>query len=314
LPSFLTKRKINTDLQDSSSGPIQEEMIPFQLLLQSIVSGLLMGGIYALVAVGLSLIFGLMNIVNFAHGDYLMLAMYATFWAFQLLKWDPLVTLPLVMVVWFFAGAGTYRVFIRRILDAPMVAQMFCTFGLGLFLRYAAYFFWSADVRKVGDNALSGILDLGNIFVTKAELAAFFGSLAATLLLFLFIKKTRIGKAIQATSQNREAAIEMGIYTDRVNAIGWGLGIMCVGIGGVLLATFYPIHIYSGWMFSLISYIAVALGGFGSFWGVYLGGLIIGLIENVFGTVFVPTFKMVFVYAAFVFVLIYKPKGLFGKF
>ena len=289
-------------------------MIPVGLLLQSIVSGLLMGGIYALVAVGLSLIFGLMNIVNFAHGDFLMLAMYATFWAYQLLGWDPLVTLPFVLVVWFFAGAATYRTVIRRILNAPMVAQMFSTFGLGLFLRYGAYFFWRADVRKVGDNLLSGVLDLGNIYITKAELVAFFGSLGATALLFLFIKKTKLGKAIQATSQNREAAIEMGIYTDRVNAFGWGLGILCVGLGGVLLATFYPIHIYSGWMFSLISYISVALGGFGSFWGVFIGGLMIGVIENVLGTVFVPAFKMVFVYATFMVVLIYRPKGLFGKF
>lgn len=289
-------------------------MISFQLLLQSSISGLLIGGIYALVAVGLSLIFGLMNIVNFAHGDYLMLAMYATFWANYLLGWDPLVTLPFVLFIWFFAGAATYKVVIRRILDAPMVAQMFSTFGLGLFLRYGAYFFWSADVRKVNDNLLSGILDIGNIYITKAELVAFFGSFAATALLFLFIKRTKLGKAIQATSQNKEAAMEMGIYTDKVNAIGWGIGIMCVGLGGVLLATYYPVHIYSGWMFTLISYISVALGGFGSFWGVYLGGMMIGVIENVFGTVFVPTFKMVFVYATFIFILIYRPKGLFGKF
>jgi branched-chain amino acid transport system permease protein len=289
-------------------------MISFQLLAQSVVSGLLMGGIYSLVAVGLSLIFGLMNIVNFAHGDFLMLAMYATFWANVLLGWDPLVALPFVLIVWFAAGMATYRTMIRRILDAPMVAQMFCTFGLGLFLRYGAYFFWSADVRKVKDNTLSGVLDLGNIYVTKAELVAFAGSFAATLILFLFIKRSKLGKAIQATSQNREAALEMGIYTDRVNAIGWGIGIMCVGLGGVLLATFYPIHVYSGWMFSMISYVAVALGGFGSFWGVYLGGLLIGIIESTLGTVFTPSLKMVFVYATFVFVLIYKPKGLFGKF
>lgn len=289
-------------------------MISFEFLVQSVISGLLLGGIYALVAVGLSLIFGLMNIVNFAHGDYLMLAMFATFWAYQLVGWDPLVTLPFVLLIWFFAGVLTYKIVIRRVLEAPMVAQMFSTFGLGLFLRYCAYFFWSADVRKVGDNLLSGIVNVRNIFVTKAELVAFLGSFAATALLFLFIKKTKLGKAIQAASQNREAALEMGISTDKVNALGWGLGIMCVGLGGVLLATYYPIHIYSGWPFSLIAYISVALGGFGSFWGVYLGGMIIGIIENVLGTVFVPTFKLVFVYGTFVFVLIYRPKGLFGKF
>lgn len=285
-----------------------------QLLVQSLVSGLLMGGIYSLVAVGLSLIFGLMNIVNFAHGDFLMLAMYATFWANVLLGWDPLVALPLVLVFWFAAGVITYRVVVHRVLDAPMVSQMFSTFGLGLFLRYGAYFFWSADVRTVKDNLLSGILDLGNIYVTKAELVAFVGSIGATSLLFLFIKHSRLGKAIQATSQNKEAALEMGIHIDRVNALGWGIGIMCVGLGGVLLASFYPIHVYSGWTFSMISYISVALGGFGSFWGVYLGGLVIGIIENVLGTVFSPALKMVFVYATFVLVLIYKPKGLFGKF
>ena len=285
-----------------------------QLLLQSLVSGLLMGGIYSLVAVGLSLIFGLMNIVNFAHGDFLMLAMYATFWANVLLGWDPLVTLPFVLVVWFLAGMGTYRLVVRRILGAPMVSQMFSTFGLGLFLRYGAYFFWKADVRKVNDNLLSTTLDVGNIYMTKAELVAFLVSIGATSLLFLFIKRSRLGKAIQATSQNKEAAVEMGIYTDRVNAVGWGIGIMGVGLAGVLLATFFPIHIYSGWTFSMISYISVALGGFGSFWGVYLGGLLIGVIENVLGTIFAPALKMVFVYATFVLVLVYRPKGLFGKF
>ena len=289
-------------------------MLSTQLLAQSLISGLLMGGIYSLVAVGLSLIFGLMNIVNFAHGDFLMLAMYATFWANVLLGWDPLVTLPFVLLVWFVAGMTTYKVIVRRVLNAPMVSQMFSTFGLGLFLCYGAYFFWSADVRKVNENLLSGILDLGNIYVTKAELVAFGASAATTSALFFFIKKSRLGKAIQATSQNKEAALEMGIYTDHVNALGWGIGIMCVGMAGVLLATYYPIHIYSGWTFSMISYISVALGGFGSFWGVFLGGLLIGIIENVLGTVFAPAFKMVFVYVTFILVLIYRPRGLFGKF
>jgi branched-chain amino acid transport system permease protein len=223
-------------------------------------------------------------------------------------------TLPFVLVVWFFSGVITYKVVIRRVLNAPMVAQMFSTFGLGIFLRYCAYFFWRADIRIVDDNLLSDILDLGNIYVTRAELAAFGASLAATTLVFLFIKKTKLGKAIQATSQDKRAAMEVGIYTDKVNALGWGIGIMCVGLGGVLLAAYYPVHYYAGWPFSLIAYISVALGGFGSFWGVYLGGIIIGLIEGVLGTVLMPTYKMVFVYIAFLFVLISRPKGLFGKF
>jgi branched-chain amino acid transport system permease protein len=255
-----------------------------------------------------------MDIVNFAHGDFLMLAMFATFWANRLLGWDPLLTLPLVLVVWYFAGQATYRVVIRRVLNAPMVAQMFCTFGLGIFLRYVVYFLWSADVRKVSDNLLSDVMQVGGVFITRAEAVAFGASLAATALVFLFIKRTRLGKAIQATSQNKKAAMEMGIYTDKVNALGWGIGIMCVGLGGVLLATYYPIHYYAGWPFSLVAYIAVAMGGFGSFWGVYLGGIIIGLIEAVLGTVLMPTYKMVFVYIAFILVLIYRPKGLFGKF
>lgn len=289
-------------------------MISAQILLQSVVSGLFMGGIYALVAVGLSLIFGLMDIVNFAHGDFLMLAMFATFWANRLLGWDPLVTLPFVLVIWYFAGQATYRVVIRRVLDAPMVAQMFCTFGLGIFLRYVVYFLWSADVRKVSTNLLSEVMNVGGVFITRAETAAFAASLGATALVFLFIKRTRLGKAIQATSQNKKAAMEMGIYTDKVNALGWGIGIMCVGLGGVLLAAYYPIHYYAGWPFSLMAYIAVAMGGFGSFWGVYLGGIVIGLIEGVLGTVLMPTYKLVFVYIAFILVLIYRPKGLFGKF
>ncbi len=281
-----------------------------EVLLQAIASGLLMGFVYALIAAGLSLIFGLMEIVNFAHGEFLMLSMFTTFWLALLFGIDPLVSVPICAALLFLLGALVYKGIISRILRAPMLAQIFATFGLGVFLRSTAQFLWTADYPN---HVLSGRLDLGGIFLSWPQVVASFAALAAVLALYLFVMRTETGLAIQATSEDREAAALMGIPGDRMYLLGWGIGSSCVGIAGALLANFLPIFPDVGFLFALLAYVAVALGGFGSIVGALAAGVIIGLVEAV-GGLFVPSFKYVAVFALYLAVVLFRPQGLFGRY
>ena len=200
-----------------------------EIVAQSLVSGLLMGFVYALIAAGLSLIFGLMEIVNFAHGEFLMLAMFATFWAWSLGHLDPLVTLPGAAALLFVVGVLVYKGIISRILGAPMLAQVFATFGLAVFLRSGAQFLWTPDFRLVQNPWVSGRLSLFGLFIGTPQLTAALAALAAFALLYGFITRTETGLALQATAQDRQAAALMGIDTERMFALGWGLGAACVG-------------------------------------------------------------------------------------
>ena len=284
-----------------------------EVLLQAIASGLLMGFVYALIAVGLSLIFGLMEIVNFAHGEFLMLAMFTTFWLAVLFGIDPLVSVPICAALLFILGVLVYKGIISRILRAPMLAQIFATFGLAVFLRSGAQFLWSADYRIVPIHALSGRLTVGGIVLGWPQVAASVAALIAFVALYLFVTRTEIGLAIQATSEDREAAALMGISSDRMFMLGWGIGSLCVGIAGALLANFLPIFPDVGALFALLAYVAVALGGFGSIIGVLLAGVIIGLIESI-GGFFLPSFKYVLVFALYLGVVLLRPQGLFGRY
>ncbi len=193
-----------------------------EVILQGLVSGLLMGFVYALIAAGLSLIFGLMEIVNFAHGEFLMLAMFATFWAWALARLDPLTSLPITVGLLFLLGVAVYHGLIRWILGAPMLAQIFATFGLAIFLRAAAQALWGVDFKLVKGPLADGRLAVGGLFIGLPQLAASVGALAAFGFLYWFITRTETGLALQATAQDRQAASLMGIDTQRMFALGWG--------------------------------------------------------------------------------------------
>jgi len=283
------------------------------LLVQTIVSGLLIGFVFSLISVGLTLIFGVMDIVNFAHGEYLMLAMYATFWLYTLGGVDPLFALPLVALLLFMIGVVTYLLVIKHVLDAPMLAQIFVTFGLMIFLRNGAQVVWSEDFRRIGDTLVSGRFEIAGIFIGTPQLVASIGSILATGLLYWFIKKTRTGWALEATAENKDVAALMGIDTERMFALSWGLGAASVGVAGALLATFNPIFPEVGVVFVLIAYVAVALGGFGSITGAFLAGIIIGLVQTLGGFLWEPRFKTLLVYSIYLGVVFLRPQGLFGK-
>jgi branched-chain amino acid transport system permease protein len=273
-----------------------------------------MGFLYALIAAGLSLIFGLMEIVNFAHGEFLMLAMYGAFFAWALGHLDPVVSLPLVTAALGALGWATYHGVIRWVLGGPMLAQIFATFGLAVFLRSAAQFFWGVDFRVIQNPWLGGRVSLGAVFVGLPQVTASVAALAAFAGLWLFLARSETGLALQATAQDRQAAALMGIDTQRMFALGWVIGAGCVGMAGGLLATFFYVFPDVGGGFALLAYVTVALGGFGNVPATLLAGVAVGLVEAFAGLLIAPALKYAVVFLLYLVVVLWRPQGLLGRF
>ena len=291
-----------------------------EILLQAVVSGLLMGLVYALVAAGLNLIFGLMDIVNFAHGELLMVAMYVTFVLASTLGLDPLVQLPIVAAVLGLTGVAIYRGLISRALGVPFnrgMVQIFVTFGLAIFIRGAAQLAFGGDFRTVTDTWLSGrTVALGpaamRVFVPLPQMAAG----AVCLLAFaglLLVNRTEFGRALEATREDRDAVALIGIDRDRIFALGWALGAATVGLAGAMLISFYYVSPTVGANFAVIAYVTVALGGFGSVAGALVAGLLIGVVEALTALVLEPSLKQVGMFVIYMAVLMFRPRGLFGR-
>lgn len=284
-----------------------------EILLQTLASGVLIGLIYALVAIGLTMIFGVMDIVNFAHGEFLMLGMYASFWMFSLWALDPLATLPLTVLMLFAFGVLLYQLLIRRIADAPMLSQIFTTFGLMILLRGVAQFLWKPDFRSIENSWVSGSLKLGALQLGKPQLVAGVGAVLVTAAVHQFLHRTKVGAALEATAADKEAARLMGIPTHRMFALAWGIAAACAGAAGALLSTFFPIFPEVGANFILLAFVVVNLGGFGSVTGAFVAGILVGVIEVMGGLLLGPQYKMAVVLALFLAVLMLRPQGLFGK-
>jgi len=285
-----------------------------EIILQAIVGGLLVGLIYALIAAGLSLIFGLMEIVNFAHGEHLMLSMFSSFWLWSLFGLDPVFSLPFTVLLMALCGVLTHYLLIRYILKAKMLIQICATFGLSIFLRSLAQFFWTPDFRIVEEPLLEGRLELGGLFIGQPQLAAGVVCLGAFLGLYLFVTRTETGLALQATAQDREAAEILGIPSDRMFALGWAIGLGCVGVAGSMMSNYFFIFTDVGVNFALFAFVAVALGGFGSIIGCLYAGVIIGLVESLGGLLIDPSFKLLYVFAIYLLVVTLRPRGLFGRY
>lgn len=283
------------------------------LLLQTILSGVLIGLVYALVAVGLTLIFGVMDIVNFAHGEFLMLGMYASFWGFAVWKLDPLFTLPFTALLLFGVGAALYRVVIRRITDAPMLSQIFTTFGLMILFRGLAQYFWSPDFRSVDQSVLAGKVAFAGLQFGLPQVVAAGGAVATTGAVWWFLRSTRLGAALEATAADKEAAALMGIDAQKMFALAWGLGAACAGVAGALLSTTFPIFPEVGASFILFAFVLVALGGFGSVAGAFWAGILVGVVEVVGGFLWDPAYKLVLVLSLYLLVVWLRPQGLLGK-
>lgn len=284
-----------------------------QLLVQLVVSGLGMGFIFALIAIGLTLIYGVMNVVNFAHGEFLMVGMYATYLAFATWGIDPLLSLPLVAALMFGFGVLVYYLLIRKVLNGSMQSQIFATFGLMVFLQAAAQFLMGADYFAVRESWLSGVVTVGEAVLPLPQLAALVGASTATLLLYLLVFRTSIGRQLRAASQDSQAASTLGIDASKMYALAWGIGSACVGVAASLLSNFYYVFPRVGAIFVLIAYVVVALGGFGSIHGALVAGLLIGLLQVITGFFVSSELKFVPVYVLYLIVVLFRPRGLFGR-
>ncbi len=283
-----------------------------EFLLDAITSGILMGLIFSLIALGLTIIFGVMDIVNFAHGEFLMVGMYVAYWCNVLLGMDPLVAMPVSISAGIILGLASHYLLVKHLLRGPMVAQLFGTFGLMLFIRYMVLFLWGPNFRTVSHGLIIGkstviggvVFDLAKVVPSLISILAFLG-------VSYFINNTRVGKALQATALDAEAAGYMGIHTDRMNALAWAIGGGTVGLAGALLVNFWYITPEIGLLFVMIAFATVALGGFGSIKGAFYAGVIIGVLETLVG-VKAPNFKFTVVYAAYFLIVVFRPQGLFG--
>ena len=286
-------------------------------VLQVLASGLLMGLLYALIAAGLSLIFGLMDVVNFAHGEFLMLAMYAMFGLVIVSAIDPIFLIPIVVAALFVVGATAYVGVVQHAMRAKAnigMVQVFATFGLAVVIRGVAQLLFTPDYRNIPDSMLGGkTVSLGAVYLPLPQLVGGGIAILAFLGLWLLITRTDFGKALEATREDAGAVALVGIDKNRVFTLGWGLGAALVGLAGAVLAIFYYIHPDVGAPFALIAYVTVALGGFGSIFGALAAGLLVGLVEAVTALILPPALKSVGVYALYLAVVFVRPRGLFGS-
>lgn len=284
-----------------------------EIFLQSLISGILIGGVYALIGIGLTIIFGVMRVINFAHGDLLMLGMYATFFLFSLFHVDPFVSIVITIPLMFLFGALLQKVVINRILGALPQNQILLTIGLGLIMSNSIMLAFTSDYRILSTSYSSSSVNLLGISISQPLVISFAITAVITAALYWFLLKTDTGQAIRATAQDREAARLMGINVARMSVIAFGLGAALAGAAGSLISPTYYIFPQVGSVFTLKAFVITVLGGMGSIVGATLGGILIGVAESIGGVYLGSGWKEVVVFVLFLLVLLFKPSGLFGK-
>jgi len=280
---------------------------------QVIANGILTGGLYALIAVGLTLIFGVMRVINFVHGETLMLGSYLTYFLFTRYGIDPFLSLPLAICALFVLGVAIQRFFINPVIDAPHLNQILLTFGLVLIIQNLALILWSGNYISMTTRYSAVSLKFGPVSVGLTRLLGLMIAILLTLLLTLALKRTEWGKSVRAVTQDRETAMLMGVNVNRVNMLAFGVGSAMGGAGGVVTSMIMYIFPLVGMLFVLKAFAIVVLGGFGSIAGAVVGSLILGLTESLV-TNYVPSgsgWAEGVSFAVLVLILVIRPKGLF---
>jgi branched-chain amino acid transport system permease protein len=283
------------------------------IVLQAIVNGLMMGGVYALIAVGLTLIFGVMNVVNFAHGEFVMLGMVLTYLLHAFLGMDPGVSILLVIPVMLGVGALIQKALISRVIGQPDEAQILLTLGLSVLLINVALLFLGPDYRSVKTGYKLSVWEVGPVLFSVPRLLAFTVAMASSGILWLFLTKTDLGKGLRAVAEKPEVATLMGINPKKMHALAFGIGIsLAAGAGSILTPFFYTFPSVGG-MFVLTAFVVVVLGGMGNIPGAILGALAIGVTESLTSQFVALDLAMLGVFIIFVLVLVFKPSGILGK-
>lgn len=283
------------------------------LFFQSLISGLLVGGVYALIGIGLTIIFGVMRVINFAHGDIMMVGMYMTFFLFTLAGIDPFVSVLITIPLMFLFGGFLQKVFINRIIGTLPQNQILLTIGLGLIMSNTAMLAFTSDYKILTTSYSSSSFNLFGISISQPLLISFLITCVITAALYWFLMKTDTGQAIRATAQDREAAQLMGINVKWMSILAFGLGSSLAGTAGALISPTYYIFPQVGSAFTLKAFVITVLGGMGSIVGATIGGLIIGMVESMGAAYISSDWKDVLVFSIFLLVLVLKPSGLMGK-
>ncbi len=283
------------------------------IFLQSLISGILVGGVYALIGIGLTLIFGVMRVINFAHGDLMMLGMYMTYILFTAFGIDPFVSVLLTIPAMFMVGAFLQKTFINRVLNALPQNQILLTIGLGLIMSNSVMLVFTSDYKILTTSYSSSSVTIGGISVSQPLAISFLITTVITAALYWFLSKTNTGQAIRATAQDRDAAQLMGINVRWMSILAFGLGAALAGTAGALISPTYYIYPQVGSIFTLKAFVITVLGGMGSIVGATLGGILIGIAESMGGAYISSGWKDVVVFVLFLIVLLIKPSGLMGK-
>jgi branched-chain amino acid transport system permease protein len=282
-------------------------------IVQNVINGALMGCVYALITLGLSIIFGVMNVVNFAHGDFVMLSMYFTFWVGALWGFDAVATPAVTFPLLFLFGLLIYYVLIDRTLRQKYVTQIAVTVGLMTLLRALAQMVWKAQPRALPYSVIQGNIQVGGVTIMLSRLITAIVSIVAIAGVYLFLTKTWPGRAIRAASDDLDAASLTGVNYKQTYALAFGLGSALTALAGGLLMSFQQVDPTMGLRFGLLSWCILALAGLGSIPGLLISGVIVGGTEALTMTLWDPRARSLIVYLIFVLVLWLKPRGLFGR-
>jgi len=276
-----------------------------------VISGLIMGTIYALLAGGLTLIWGVMRIVNLAHGEFLMLGAFATYFLFQPLGGNPLITIPLTSPIFFIVGALLYLVIIKRILGAPELMSLLLTFGISIFIINTGIIVWSAEYRTV--EYVTGSLDIFGVMISRPRLIAGTLAVCISLSMYWFLQRTRIGTAIRAVSYDREIAEQCGINTNTIYIIVFGFGTVLASAAGSLASTIFAFNPLVGQHFILKAFAVTVLGGMGNFLGALIAGLIIGVVESLAAYFIDVHLSAAVAFVIIIITLLIRPSGIMGE-
>ena len=286
-------------------------------LIQAVLNGIMMGAMYGLTALGLTLIFGVMKVVNFAHGSLLMVGMFAAYWLIKLTGIHPYLALLIVPPFLFLFGYFLQDIVIKPVFKAEQQVRepltvIIVTTGVWYVLDNLALMLFGAEYRTVHTAITGTSFSIGELIVSVPKFSGFVVSMGTAAALWLFMRKTRTGKALQATSLDREAANLMGINQYRIYNLAFGIGTAIAGVAGCVIMPFYSVYPSVGVVFDIRAFIIVVLGGLGSIQGAMLGGLVVGLIESVFPLFMTSTWTEAIIYAIFLVILFVKPSGFFG--
>ncbi len=283
------------------------------LFFQSLLNGILLGGIYAAYSAGFSLIFGVMGVVNIFHGEMVMLGAFMTYWAFTLFHIDPFLTIPFSIFALFIFGYLVQRFVINRVVEAPPMTSYILTFGIHLIIAYGALWGWTADFRTVTTSYSGFNMNIGGIIVPYARLATFGLALIVVVGLYLLLYKSEVGRAIRATGQDKEMARLMGVRIRGVYAITFGIGAAITGMAGSLMSTYFIIYPQMGLPYTIIAFCVVVLGGMGYVPGALLGGLVLGVVQSLTATYLNAGLSGAFTFILLFIMLVVRPAGILGK-